>query len=596
MRRWHATGPWPRACSPRSYNAQMATTGLMLARWRGDLGAVLETIRSLDAALAAQRPHERALGDDLRAVALENVGIAELWSSRLDDARRDLEEALALVRRTGRPWLEISCLGHLGIAGPLTGLSFSAGMELSEEAVRIAEAHGWQDQPILASALAAGATALLWLGRFDEGERWLERARRTLRPDGEPSAEPMVHYARGLLLLAQRRFEGALAAFRAAERMQALLTDKHPFAVPTRARRLQTLARTGHVSAARAALADISAKERETAAMRMSAAVIDLAEGEAEQAVDVLAPVIERSAPTIHPSSVAAEAQVLDAEAREQLGDRRAAEASLERALELTEPEGIVLPFILAPVQDLLDRLPRHRTAHATLLQTILGVLAGSSRRPCGEPAPLLEELSKAELRIVRYLPSNLTAPEIAAELCVSANTVRTIFVTSTPSSTPTTATRRSPAPDSWGCSHLPAGLTDPTSTAAGPARCSSRIMSGSRLAAALRFDARPNRPRTNRRDAETSANGDLRLLRPDVDSPSVPAHRVEGCPHENPNRARPARTRVPLSGVCQSPWMAENRRGKTPSRAIESVSRDAGRSVVWASATVEVSTAKIIR
>ena len=75
---------------------------------------------------------------------------------------------------------------------------------------------------------------------------------------------------------------------------------------------------------------------------------------------------------------------------------------------------------------DLLERLPRHRTAHATLLRTILDVIAGASARPRGRPEGLIEELSEAELRVVRYLPSNLKAPEIATELCVSANTVRT--------------------------------------------------------------------------------------------------------------------------------------------------------------------------
>jgi LuxR family maltose regulon positive regulatory protein len=39
---------------------------------------------------------------------------------------------------------------------------------------------------------------------------------------------------------------------------------------------------------------------------------------------------------------------------------------------------------------------------------------------------PLREELSEAELRVVGYLPTNLKAPEIAAELYVSPNTVRT--------------------------------------------------------------------------------------------------------------------------------------------------------------------------
>jgi LuxR family maltose regulon positive regulatory protein len=122
---------------------------------------------------------------------------------------------------------------------------------------------------------------------------------------------------------------------------------------------------------------------------------------------------------------VTTEAQVLDALARAELGDPGAAEASLERALELAEPEGIVLPFILHPAHALLESLPRHRTAHATLRQTLLDVLAGSAPRP-SKQHEVLDELSEAELRVVRYLPSNLRAPEIAAELFVSTNTIRT--------------------------------------------------------------------------------------------------------------------------------------------------------------------------
>jgi LuxR family maltose regulon positive regulatory protein len=140
----------------------------------------------------------------------------------------------------------------------------------------------------------------------------------------------------------------------------------------------------------------------------------------------VLAPVIDDVAPAGHGSYATTEAQVLDALACEQLGDTRAAETSLERALELAEPEGILLPFILAPVRDLLERLPRHRTAHAALRRTILYVLSGDSPPSCADAAPLLDELSEAELRVVRFLPSNLRAPEIASELFVSTNTIRT--------------------------------------------------------------------------------------------------------------------------------------------------------------------------
>jgi LuxR family maltose regulon positive regulatory protein len=403
-----------------------AVLRLVLARWRGDLDAVLEAKRVVEAGFAAQPTGGRGLRAEFRCVALQNLGVAELWSSRVDDARRHLEEALALARRESRPWLEIAPLGHLGIAAVWGGEPFTFGHKLSEEAVRIADTNGWRDDPVILTGLATGAIALLWLGRFDEAERWLERAEHTLHPDGEPGSELIVDDARGLLCLAQGRLDEALAAFRAAERMQTLLGTKHPFALAGRARMLQTQACMGQPTAARAALAKVSADDRDMASFRVAAAVIDLAAGEPEGAVDALAPVLEGAAPAIHRPSVTVEAQVLDAAAREQLGEARAAEASIERALELAEPQGIILPFVLAPVRGLLERHPRHRTAHATMVADVLGVLAGSASRPSSTGAPLLEELSEAELRVLRYLPGNLKAPEIAAELFVSPNTVRT--------------------------------------------------------------------------------------------------------------------------------------------------------------------------
>ena len=75
--------------------------------------------------------------------------------------------------------------------------------------------------------------------------------------------------------------------------------------------------------------------------------------------------------------------------------------------------------------RELLEALPRHETAHAALLADILDVLHGSApaakEQSWSSPA---EELSSGELRVLRYLPTNLSRPEIAGELFVSPNTV----------------------------------------------------------------------------------------------------------------------------------------------------------------------------
>ena len=75
----------------------------------------------------------------------------------------------------------------------------------------------------------------------------------------------------------------------------------------------------------------------------------------------------------------------------------------------------------------LLEALPRHQAAHGALLADILDVLHGSSPAAT-EPSsvPPAEELSPGELRVLRYLPTNLSRPEIAGELSVSLNTVST--------------------------------------------------------------------------------------------------------------------------------------------------------------------------
>jgi LuxR family maltose regulon positive regulatory protein len=117
---------------------------------------------------------------------------------------------------------------------------------------------------------------------------------------------------------------------------------------------------------------------------------------------------------------------LLEAIARDALGDSRAAASAVERALDLAEPEGALWWFVLHPAADLLERHARHGTAHAALIADILSLLAG--RRPSPPPAgpPPLEPLSDSEIRVLRYLPTNLTGPEIAGELYVSHNTVRT--------------------------------------------------------------------------------------------------------------------------------------------------------------------------
>ena len=408
-RRWHL-------------DLERAGMRLSLARRQGDLEAATEAMQSLEAASKARPASDVAFSNDHRATALMNLGIAELWSIRLPEAQRHLEEGLTLARRIERPYLEVGSLAHLAMAALLTGCPASVALQRSEEAVAIAETHGWATDPVASAAFAVAGQVLVRLGRFAEAERWLERAEDALHPQ-EPATELVLRISQGLLQMGRGRLDDALAAFRAGEQMQALLAGEHMLTAEVRNRILQIQLRMDQTTAGPAALARVATLAADRAGARITTAAVHLAEGNPQEAVEELAPAVARQVTALRPAWAALEASLFDAAAREQLGDRRAAEESIERALDLAEPDGAILPFALVPVGDLLARHPRHSTAHASLLSAILDMLAGS---PPEEGAPLLDALSEAELRVLRYLPSNLKAPEIASELYVSPNTVRT--------------------------------------------------------------------------------------------------------------------------------------------------------------------------
>ena len=82
--------------------------------------------------------------------------------------------------------------------------------------------------------------------------------------------------------------------------------------------------------------------------------------------------------------------------------------------------------FLLHPAPGLLERQARQRTAHAALIAEIRDLLAGNRPESRPGPRPPLDPLSKSEIRVLRYLPTHLSAPEIASELYVSTSTVKT--------------------------------------------------------------------------------------------------------------------------------------------------------------------------
>jgi LuxR family maltose regulon positive regulatory protein len=75
-------------------------------------------------------------------------------------------------------------------------------------------------------------------------------------------------------------------------------------------------------------------------------------------------------------------------------------------------------------------RLAGDRTTPGALLSDVIDLLGGTAgSRPTAhqrEHNPLPEALSDREMRVLRYLPTHLSASEIANELYISLNTAKT--------------------------------------------------------------------------------------------------------------------------------------------------------------------------
>jgi LuxR family transcriptional regulator, maltose regulon positive regulatory protein len=408
----------------RRLRVAVAALKLSLARRRGNLAAVTEQAKFLASPVTGHSDEDIALDNDLRVVALMNLGTAEAWTLGRPDAERHLREGAGLAREIGRPYLEVACLAQLAFASRIR--SFATARQLCREAIALAERHGWGAEPVIAPALVTLAGNLVWTGEFDDCERWLQRTRQALQTDTGPDIRQLLHLATGRLYAGRGRHHEALEELRAAERLQSQMEGSHALASQVTGWMLATQARAGRAGEARARLAALDEQEARSGEVRNADAVICLAEGNPAAALSALASVLDGTAPLIGYTTVI-EAHLLAGLAHRQLGDQRAANQAAERALDLAEADRLLLPFAITCSAGLLEALPRHETAHAALLADILDVLRGSSPAARDQrPSPPAEELSLTELRVLRYLPTNLSRPEIARELSVSVNTVST--------------------------------------------------------------------------------------------------------------------------------------------------------------------------
>jgi LuxR family maltose regulon positive regulatory protein len=219
------------------------------------------------------------------------------------------------------------------------------------------------------------------------------------------------------LLLAEGDIAGCLALLDEAERLYD--TDMSPAVRPVSARRARTHVRQGDIAAARTwvrerGLALDDELRYVTEFEHITLAIVVLNDGPDDRELHRVRALLDRllaDAEAGGRGSSVIEILAVQALTFDALGDTANAREALRRAVAVAEPEGYVRVFtFLGP------RL-------AELRESLTSGTAPT--RPSRQPG-LVEPLSDRELDVLRLLRSDLGGPDIARELHVSLNTLRT--------------------------------------------------------------------------------------------------------------------------------------------------------------------------
>jgi LuxR family maltose regulon positive regulatory protein len=403
----------------------LAICRLLRARRAGDLDEVLAAGRE---ALAAQShlgdgPDLRNLASTARAVALADLGTAELWTGELDAAEGHLQAGHAAALGVGLDDVQLDCLSTLALLQAIGG-RLSLAVLAGEAALGFAGQH-----PGGPSAVARALLALAWV-HYEQDDLaiaagYLERASEGAAGTPDRPLRVAIKLMRGRLRDAQADPAAALAELGAVRRDLAGWDPPRLVScwLATAEAQLQLVA--GDTDSA-IALGALAGSEPGAALEAVALARQQLAEDDPAGTVRTLSPFLDGSKPAAD-LDTRIRAWLLHALANHALDNVDQAAASLRQAVDLAEPEEHRRIFLDAgaPGRALVARYRHWIDASWPFLDEL--ALASLDPAPTVVSAMpvLIESLSERERAVLRYLPTMLTFVEIGSELYISVNTTK---------------------------------------------------------------------------------------------------------------------------------------------------------------------------
>jgi LuxR family maltose regulon positive regulatory protein len=399
-----------------------AALRLAHAQLNGDRTQVLPAARRL---LELTRPTEQEPDLRTRAVARTAVGVAELDSGDLLAAEATLVKGLADARRADLSRPRLTCASRLAAIRAVRGELRRA--ERTARGALTLSAYPGHPTVDRCYAHLAMAVVAVCRNRLDDAEAHLALAAPPRVPSPGPALVALVATTRARLLQRRGDLAASYAALVAARRE---LADQPPvpgveaWLVAVEADLRTARGDTGTARELLLPLLDPAADG--TAPLAVAMARTHLRDGDPGAAARAL-PAWQR-ADTTCAAAVRVDAGLLDALAARRAGDRHRAARALELVLDLAEPEGNRHAFLEAgpDARALLAEHLEAGTAHWPLVTELIA--ASDLGRPAVREVPQAtgDALTERELTVLRYLQSMLSNVEIAREMSLSVNTVKT--------------------------------------------------------------------------------------------------------------------------------------------------------------------------
>jgi len=410
----------PKLPSP-SLQAVLTFAELLRCTNRGSFQKTARLARKL-LELAEVGPYSTQAAETMRATALAHLGLAEVALDRLREAEGHLTEALEASRLADVPYAELASLGGLAWLELIRG-RLRRSERIARGAVELAQARGWERSTHAALSLGALALVEIEWDDLDAAEVHARELGEIARRADDVAARTGFAAIQASLSLAGRS-PGVDAGL---ERLRGVASDLGTLESPRLERwvaglEARLLAATADRGGAAATAGSAIDARPESPGLQAICARLALSSGNAEGAIAALAEPTDPAYPV-----VAIEREVLRALALRALGDDRAALAELESALSRAEPEAIRRPFLSAGrgVRELLAEHLRRAVSHRWFASELVRRLEGGGGTRVA-PAELLEPLSSREGEVLRFLPTMMSNADIASELYVSVNTVKT--------------------------------------------------------------------------------------------------------------------------------------------------------------------------